>query len=320
MLEFNKNRIDTLSDVFCAWMGGIPENDNDIKYFLSRYEKLASFLTHRDIEHIVHFHAFFPKETVRAVYTVIPPRVKLSNGKSFAVFEKKFEKMNSFEAKNPNGRAINVKMSALYSIYVTGYIEKAEFMRKNSSKFRSANDRILFPDKQKERYRLKRLSMTEDELEEYRKKGRDAMRKRRAEHPENKKIEADKMREKRKNRTDLQIIRDRITSRINNRTYRKNNREQIRARNNAARERLKQENPELLKERDKKTNTHPHRKEICRNYYQKHKEEINQRARNNPKVKEYKRKYALKKRWQEKTGAPVLSLLQAIVDYKQRGK
>lgn len=320
MESFSKNRIDNLSDVFCAWIGGIPENDNEIKYFLSKHEDVAELLHHRDIEHIVHFHGYFPPETLKAVYSLIPPQVKLANGKKFAVFEQDFEKMNTAESKRINARIVNVDMKTAYNVYINKYADKYMFMKANLKKFRSSNQRVLNPDQQKEWYKQRQLKMGEEEKELKREKAREYRRKWRAEHPENAAIEAAKQRERRKNRSELQILSDKITSRKANRKYRKNNREQIRLRRKNDRLRLKEENPELLKELDKKSNSSPKRAEICHNYYQKHKDEINRKAKENPMVQVYKNRYQIKKRWQEKTGVKVMSLLQAIISAKQRAE
>lgn len=320
MQEFVKNKIDTLADLFCAWMGGIPDNDNEIKEFLQKNEELAELINHRDIEHIVHFHASFPPETVRAVYSLIPVKIPLANGKELVIFEKKFMAMNEAESRRLNSRTVNVDMSRAYKFFMTKYPSKARFMAQNKIKFKSHNERVLFPNRQKESYHRRRAEMTEEEKEISRAKSREYRRKWRAANPEKVAKDAAKQKERRKNRTFLQVINDRITSRKSNKKYRENNRELISKRRVDKRQLLKQENPELLKEMDKKSNSCANRKKICSDYYQKHKEEISLRAKNNPKVKGYKQKYKIKKRWREKTGPAVMSLLQAIVAQKQCGK
>ena len=67
----------------------------------------------------------------------------------------------------------------------------------------------------------------------------------------------------------------------------------------------------------KKINSSPKRAEICRNYYQKHKKEINRKAKENPNTQIYKQRYAIKKRWKEKTGPVIMNLLQALALHKQ---
>lgn len=317
MEAFVKNKINTLSDVFCAWMGGIPENDNEIKYFLSKHEDLAKLLTHRDIEHIVHFHAYFPDETLKAVYSLIPARVKLANGREFAVFEPHFIQMNTAEIKRINSRAVNTDMRIAYNIYIHNYAEKYMYMKKNYNKFRAANQRAINPEQAKEWYRNRQLNMSEEEKELKRKKAREYARKWRAEHPESAVEAAAKQRKRRQNRSEFQIINDRITSRRANRKYRQNHKEEISQRQKESRLRLKEQNPELLKEMDKKANFSPKRAEICRTYYQKHKEEINRKAKENPNTQIYKKRYRIKKRWQETTGPMVMNLLQALALHKQ---
>ena len=320
MEAFVKNKINTLSDVFCAWMGGIPENDNEIKYFLSRHEDLAKLLTHRDIEHVVHFHAYFPDEALKAVFSLIPARVKLANGKEFAVFEPHFIQMNTAEIKRINSRAINVNMKKAYDVYINNYADKYMLMAANYNKFRTANQRALNPEQAKEWYRSRQLNMSEEEKELKRKKAREYARKWRAEHSESAVKAAAKQRKRRQNRSEFQIINDRITSRKANRKYRKNHKEEIRQKQKETRLRLKEQNPELLKEMDNKINSSPKRAEICRTYYQKHKEEINRKAKENPNTQIYKKRYKIKKRWQEKTGPTVMNLLQALALHKQGGR
>lgn len=320
MKAFHKNRIDNLSDVFCAWMGGTPENDQEVKDFLRQNEKLARLVNYRDVEKIVHYNAGFPPEVIRAIYAIIPVTVKLANGKEFTILEGHFKKMNSAEISRLNGRVISIDMSRAYKIYITDYADKALYMRKNYRKFRARNERILFPNRSKLSYLRRRDAMNEQQREEVREKNREYKRKWRAEHPDKVAEKAERRKERRKNRKEIDIISERIASRINNRKYRENNREKIRQRNNAARQRLKLENPELLKDLDKKNNSRPNRKKVCRDYYYKHKEEIKLRSQNNPNIKEYKKKYMVKRRWQEKTGPVVMDLLQALVLHKQRDR
>lgn len=65
-----------------------------------------------------------------------------------------------------------------------------------------------------------------------------------------------------------EIVRE--ANRRRNAVYRVRHREEIRASRNEARARLKQDNPELLKEMDRKNNAKPARKKAARNYYLTH--------------------------------------------------
>lgn len=318
MKKFLKNKIDTLSDIFCALIGGVPEKDEEIKAFLTENVDFAELLNHRDIEYIIHYHGYFPKETLKAIYSVLPPLVTVANGKKYAIFERTFAKLNEKESKRPDSRSINVDMQNAYRAFMLKYVHKYRIMKKNQSKYRSSNDRMLHPEAQKEAYKIRRQKMSEDEKEIVRMKAKEYQRKWRAENPEKVAVAAEKQKERRKNRTPLQIVGDRIISRKANRKYRENNREQINLRRREKRLILKEQNPELLKEMDRKTNSFPNRSKTCQTYYQKHKDKINQRCKNNPKVALYKRRYQNKKRWQEKTGEKVMSLLQAIINAKQR--
>ena len=320
MKEFTKEKIESLSDIFCAWIGGIPEDDNDIKYFLSKHEDLAYLLNHRNIEHIVHFHAYFPQEVVKSIYTLLPNSVCLSNGKKYLIFEHIFEKLNLAESKISNSRTVNIDLSRACNIYIHKYAEKHRYMQKKYQDLCATRQKASELAAQREAYKRRRQNMSEEEKEVQRKKSREYARKWRAEHPENAEIAAKKQKERRQNRTELQILGDRITSRKANRKYRKNNKQQINLRRKEARLRMKEENPELLKELDKKINSSPKRAEICHTYYQKHKEEIKRKAKENPNTRVYKERYKIKKRWQEKTGSVVMNLLQAIALHKQSGR
>ena len=116
----------------------------------------------------------------------------------------------------------------------------------------------------------------------------------------------------------MEQIQQRSANRRRNKKYRDNNNEAIRVRHNQRRAKMKEENPELLKALDKKHNETENRKIAGQKYYQTHKEEINRKAKENPKVKEYKKRYKNKKRFQEKTGVPILSLLQGIINAKSK--
>ena len=159
----------------------------------------------------------------------------------------------------------------------------------------------------------KKLEAEEKELEEKREKKRLYMRKRRAEHPEARKSyykpfntlppeEQERLRAANKSR---------------NAVYREKNREKLRLSHNERRAKLKAENPELLKSMDKMHNENANRKEIGQRYYQKHKEEIKQKAQANPMVKVYKKRYETKKRL-EKTGPVLASLLQGLIAAKSK--
>ena len=100
--------------------------------------------------------------------------------------------------------------------------------------------------------------------------------------------------------------------------YRQRHKQEISQKRRAARLKLKAENPDLVKEMDKKRNSRRKISGSDRRYFQKHKAEIRARLRENPKTNEYKRKYRNKIRFITKTGPQILALLNGIVAAKRR--
>ena len=159
----------------------------------------------------------------------------------------------------------------------------------------------------------KKLEAEEKELEEKREKKRLYMRKRRAEHPEARKSYYKPL----NTLSPEERERQREANNRRNAVYREKNREKLRQSHNERRAKLKAENPELLKEIDKMHNSTKNRKKAGRRYYKKHKKEIAQKARENPMVKVYKKRYEIKKRL-EKTGPVLASLLQGLIAAKSK--
>ena len=104
----------------------------------------------------------------------------------------------------------------------------------------------------------------------------------------------------------------RAANRRHNDVYRAINRAEIRARQNAARAKMKIENPEKLKELDHKSNTSEAHKRASNNNYILNKEKKDQQNKNNPNRSSINKKYKAKKRFAERTGPTILSLLQGI--------
>ncbi len=115
-------------------------------------------------------HAFFPKETLKAVYSLLPPQVTLADGRKFAIFENTFAKLNKAESKHFGSIIVNVDMSRAYAVFMRKYVGKYQHMKKNYNKYRGANQKILYPDLQKKCYHCRRANMTPEELKLSRKK------------------------------------------------------------------------------------------------------------------------------------------------------
>ena len=193
------------------------------------------------------------------------------------------------------------------------YPEKKRYLDANRETLQKDNRKARNKTYSPEKYKLYRASLSEEKKAELREKSRLRMQRLRAENPEKATADARKYwRQMPQEKKDYQ----RIVSRGRNRKYREENREAIRSRNNERRRRLKEENPELLKEIDRRHNQNANRQQSCREYYLKNKEKIAAKAKENPKVKEYKRRYKLKQRFRNSTGRTILALLQGIADSK----
>lgn len=165
----------------------------------------------------------------------------------------------------------------------------------------------------KKKYEKTHTALTKEELK--REQNRLRMRKRRIDHP----LERKSYYKKFATLTPDEQEKKRADNNRRNALYRAKNRERLRQKANARRANLKAENPELLKELDRKNNTRANRSEIGRRYYQKHKDEITMKAERNPMVKVYKKRYQIKKRLQ-KTGPILASLVAALAVTKGHGK
>lgn len=311
MKRYEKDTIDDLSDIFASWMGGRPENDAEIKDFLQT-SKLKDLITVVDLDLILNYNGYFSEETFLAAYSLVPVKLKTKT-KELAILPEMFNRLNIKTAKQAHASLINISFAKAYAIFEAYYPEKHKIIAKEKANLRNHNYRQKNPEAAKKAYRRRMANMTEEQKAELREKSRLRMRRMRSENPEPSRAAA---REYWRRLSPEQKALIRIESRERNCKYREENREAIRQRAQERRQRLKEVNPELLRELDRRHNQNADRAESCRKYYQKNKEIIAQKARENPKVKEYKRKYKLKKRFQNLTGKTILGLLQGIADSK----
>lgn len=313
MKAYNKDSLDELADVFCAWLGGIPEERKEISEF-GQSSGLSKLLSDHDLEEVFNGNAYFPEETFLAVYSLIP--VKLKTGKKeIALFPQTFNRLNRQAAAQPWSRPANISFAQAAVILQVHFPDKQKFLQQNKENLLKINRNARRKSYSPEKYKLYRASLSEEKKEELREKSRQRMRRLRAEKPEETAAAAKKYRQQLPQETKERYL---IASRVRRRQYEEKNREEIRRRNNERRRRLKEENPELLKEIDRFHNQNADRKQSCRKYYLKNKEIIAAKAKDNPKTKEYKRRYKAKQRFKKTTGKIVLALLQAIADSKLR--
>ncbi|MBR6355291.1 MAG: hypothetical protein IKR92_00410 [Alphaproteobacteria bacterium] len=348
MQKLNITKPENLSDVFCAVMGGRPDNIREIEEFVKQ-SPLQKLMYAADIERIVEFNGYFAEETIDAVYALLPIKIPLNETQNWIMTPSSFAKLNNATEAKPASRIINIqfmKAQQIYNQYFPEKVEKvmvtlaeAKFKREEREraererkeqrrqelelkareyeemeKRRQEKQRQEKLEKERQQQEKERLAKEQEEkAAQKREKARLRMRQYRAEHPEKRKsyykpldtLSAPERRRQRK------------ANNKRNAVYRAKNKEQIRERHNARRARIKAENPELLKELDRKHNMSAGRKEAGQRYYQKHKEEISQKARQNPMVKVYKRRYQIKKRL-EKTGPVISALLQGLIAAKER--
>ena len=314
MKPYKPDNIDSLPELFYALIGGKPEDLGEIKSFLA-HNDLNKLLSANDIDNIIYYDGYFGDEnTMAAVYALLPIEIPLKNEKKINLLPSTFRKMNIKAAQNSASRIINVDFGKVFHVYSLYYAPKMRIIIKNKEKFQHENQKVKNPEAAKQAYHRRQAAKTEEEKAVDREKNRLRMQKYRAEHPEKRKSYYKKL----ETLTPLEQIQQRSANRRRNKKYRDNNNEAIRVRHNQRRAKIKEENPELLKALDKKHNETENRKIAGQKYYQTHKEEINRKAKENPKVKEYKKRYKNKKRFQEKTGVPILSLLQGIINAKSK--
>ena len=307
-----KNKLEVLEDVFVAWIGGYPETTSEIRTFLEE-SRLDALLSVRDIEILLGYNAYFSAETAQAVYALMPPVLKVQKGE-YALFAQTFNRINVKTSRLPRSQVIAADLRTTLLLKRQFFSDKMTYMKNNYNKLRTLNNKLLGSRYSKQKYQEQKKSRTEEEKQAYREKARLRMQKYRAEHPE-KVVEQRKRLQKEK--TAMQKLQELFASRQKYRNLSEEKREQIRLKRREQRAALKAENPELLKELDRQRNNHKNRAKTSHNYYERHKEEISRKARENPKVKIYKQRYKQKQRL-KKTGPRLLQILQGIVNNKER--
>lgn len=317
MKKYNLDNIETLSDVFTAWLGGEPENTAEVKEFLQK-SKLERLMSGSDVEKIIFHSGYFAPELVPAVYALLPPTLPVKGGKEKAVFAQTFYRMNNKVFRHPYSCLINIDFVRGVAVYKEFGAAKKEIMEKNKIKFRNMNYALVSPDAHKKAYERLKERLTDEQKAALREKARIRMQKYRKENPEKVVESRQANRLKQQKKTPVEKMMDLFASRVRGKLYREKHKDDIRQRRQQARAELKKNNPELLKEIDYKHNCSANRTKIGKAYYERHKEEIKRKAQENPKTKEYKRRYKIKKRL-EKTGPVLAALLQGLKYIKQNG-
>ena len=81
MEKFETEKLSDLADVFCSLMGGYPESIREIEEFMKN-SPLKELIFASDVEQILKYDGFFSDETVDAVYTLLPVKIKLNQNKN----------------------------------------------------------------------------------------------------------------------------------------------------------------------------------------------------------------------------------------------
>ena len=311
MKAYDKESIDCLSDIFYAWMGGFPSEQAEVQKFLQT-SGLDQLISEKDLTEVMNDEAYFSEETMLAVYTLVPIKLKAGK-KEFAIFPQEFNKLNNKASALKDAHPINIDFGKAAKVLDEQYPAKYKYLVEQKETLRKENKKARSKAYSPEKYRQYRASLSEEKKAEIREKSRLRMQQRRAANPEKAKADSKKYWE--------QMPEDkkefyRIASRGRSKKYLEANKEEIYRKRKEKLRQLREENPEQLKEMYRYYNQRGNRKESSHNYYMKNKEIIAQKAKDNPKTPEYKRRYNLKQRFRKSTGKLIVGLLQAIADSK----
>lgn len=295
MKKFETQKANDLSDVFFAVMGGRPEKIEEVESFMAHSPLQKLFFT-ADMNRILEYDGFFAEEAVDAVYALLPVKIPLSETHEWLMTPQEFRRLNAARINRPASRYIDIPLSKTTEIFFTYLKPKiCELKRlreeavQNKPNFQPLAEKTELPKAPEAKTRdvftkqdqadMSLNALCKEKEEEFRAAARRAR---------------------------------------NNVVYRQRHKEEISQKRKQKRLKLKAENPDLLKEMDKKRNSRRKISGADRRYFQKHKAEIRTRLRANPKTNEYKRKHRNKKRFETKTGPQILALLNGIMIAKSR--
>lgn len=174
MKKFNKNDFDELSDIFCAWLGGVPEERGEVKDFLQS-SGLSRLLSEHDLAEVFKGNVYFSEETFLAVYALIPVKLK-AGGKELALFPQVFNRLNLKAAEKPSARAVNIGFAEAAAVWEAFYPEKKKYLDANRETLRKDNRKARNKTYSPEKYKLYRASLSEEKKAELREKSRLRMR------------------------------------------------------------------------------------------------------------------------------------------------
>lgn len=160
MKRFNKNGFDELSDIFCAWLGGVPEEREEVKDFL-RSSGLSCLLSEHDLAEVFKGNVYFSEETFLAVYALIPVKLK-AGGKELVLFPQVFNRLNLKAAEKPSARAANIGFAEAAAVLEAFYPEKKRYLDANRETLQKDNRKARNKTYSPEKYKLYRASLSEE--------------------------------------------------------------------------------------------------------------------------------------------------------------
>ena len=120
MKRFETDKITDLADVFYAVLGGKPENIKEIEEFMQK-SPLKKLLFASDMVRILEYDGFFADETVLAVYSLLPEKIRLNQKQSVIMSPTAFVKLNRERITRPHSRLINISFPAAQEVMQNEY-------------------------------------------------------------------------------------------------------------------------------------------------------------------------------------------------------
>lgn len=311
MINNKKKNIETLAEVFQICQSNAKATSIDS--FLKESE-LSKLLSGSDLQRLIDGKACFSKETVMAVYGLLPLKLKF-DGIELNLFPQTFYRLNHRAGKQDDVAVINISLTQANEVYQEQTIAKLKYVKENMSRLHHENDKAKNPQALKDAYRRYYQNLPEQEKKRRNEKRKLQMRQYREAHPETIQISNQKAKERLAKLSEIEKLNKKIQNRLRSKKYRETHKEEIAARNKLYLANLA---PEIVKQRQQKYNQSEKRKESSKAYYEAHKQEIMQKAKDNPRTKINQQRYKAKKRFQERTGSKILSLLQALAEAKSR--
>ncbi len=311
MTNNNKKNIDTLAEVFQICQNNTTKISKDTVF---NENNLSKLLTSSDLQRLADGRACFSKETVMAVYGLLPLKLRVENIE-LNLFPQAFYRLNYRAGKQDNVAIINISLSRAAALYQEHTAPKLKYIKENKNYLRHENEKAKNPQALKEASLRYYHSLPEEEKKRRNEQSKLRMQKYRTAHPEIIKQNNQKHREKYAKLSEIEKLSKKIENRIRNKKYRETHKEEIAARNKIYRAK---QDPEILKQKQQKYNQSAERKQSAKAYYEIHKQKIIAQAKNNPRTKIYQQRYKAKKRFQERTAPKIFALLQALAEAKSK--